>query len=100
MQGGTRFRLLAHSQTEAGVKRYFCFSVPSTTEGLFLSYESGCYDFTFVTKKDMIRFITKFVGTYGYDSLKEFFLSVAPSFKYNLQLPAISFSAITAVRCV
>ena len=45
----------------------------------------------------MIRFITKFVGTYGYDSLKEFFLSVAPSFKYNLQLPAISFSAITAV---
>lgn len=73
------------------------FPVPSTTEGLFLSYESGWYDCTFVTKKDMIRFITKFVGTYGYDSLKEFFLSVAPSFKYNLQLPAISFSAITAV---
>ena len=45
----------------------------------------------------MIRFLTKFVGTYGYDSLKEFFLSVAPSFKYNLQLPAISFSAVTAI---
>lgn len=45
----------------------------------------------------MIRFLTKFVGTYGYDSLREFFLSVAPSFKYNLQLPAISFSAATAI---
>ena len=45
----------------------------------------------------MIRFFTKFVGTYGYDSLKDFFLSIAPSFKYNLQLPAISFSAITAI---
>lgn len=45
----------------------------------------------------MIRFITRFIGTYGYDSLKEFFLSVAPSFKYNLQLPAISLSAVTAI---
>ena len=93
------FRLLACSQTKWGPKSGMTgrVTVPSTAEGLFLSYESGWYDFTFVTKKDMIRFITKFVGTYGYDSLKEFFLSVAPSFKYNLQLPAISFSAITAV---
>ena len=45
----------------------------------------------------MIRFFTRFVATYGYDSPKEFFLSVAPSFKYNLQFPAISFSAVTAV---
>lgn len=45
----------------------------------------------------MIRLITRFVGTYGYDSLKEFFLSVAPSFKYNLQFPAISLSAVTAL---
>lgn len=45
----------------------------------------------------MIRFFTRFVATYGYDSLKEFFLSVAPSFKYNLQFPAISLSAVTAV---
>ena len=45
----------------------------------------------------MIRFFTKFVATYGDDSLKDFFLSIAPSFKYNLQLPAISFSAITAI---
>ena len=48
-------------------------------------------------KRDMIRFFTRFVATYGYDSPKEFFLSVAPSFKYNLQFPAISFSAVTAV---
>nr|DAW84712.1 MAG TPA: hypothetical protein [Bacteriophage sp.] len=27
--------MLAHSQTEAGVERYFLFSVPSTTEGIF-----------------------------------------------------------------
>ena len=34
VRGGARFRLLAHSQTETGVKRYFFyFSVPSTTEG-------------------------------------------------------------------
>ncbi|ADV44374.1 phage holin family protein [Bacteroides helcogenes] len=45
----------------------------------------------------MIRIITRFIGTYGYDSLKEFFLSLAPSFKYNLQFPAISLSAVTAV---
>ena len=45
-------------------------------------------------KRDMIRFFTRFVATYGYDSPKEFFLSVAPSFKYNLQFPAISFSAV------
>ena len=45
----------------------------------------------------MIRFFTRFVATYGYDSPKEFFFSVAPSFKYNLQFPAISFSAVTAV---
>lgn len=45
----------------------------------------------------MIRFASKFIGTYGYDNLKEFFLSIAPSFKYNLQLPAISLSAITAI---
>ena len=32
-------------------------------------------------KRDMIRFFTRFVATYGYDSPKEFFLSVAPSFK-------------------
>ena len=48
-------------------------------------------------KRDMIRFFTRFVATYGYDSPKEFFLSVAPSFRYNLQFPAISFSAVTAV---
>ena len=48
-------------------------------------------------KRDMIRFFTRFVATSGYDSPKEFFLSVAPSFKYNLQFPAISFSAVTAV---
>ena len=63
-----------------------------------MSYESGWLASIFVTKKrDMIRFFTRFVATYGYDSPKEFFLSVAPSFKYNLQFPAISFSAVTAV---
>lgn len=97
VRGGTRFRLLAHSQTEAGVKRCFLFLRSFNHEGDFLSYDDRWQDSIFVTKRDMIRFLTKFVGTYGYDSLKEFFLSIAPSFKYNLQLPAISFSAVTAI---
>ena len=53
----------------------------------------------FQTDRTLTRIVSPplFVATYGYDSPKEFFLSVAPSFKYNLQFPAISFSAVTAV---
>lgn len=45
----------------------------------------------------MIRFISQFIATYGYPSPRDFLLSVAPTFKYGLQLPAITLSALTAV---
>lgn len=45
----------------------------------------------------MIRCINRFLSTYGYDSISDFFLSICPSFKYELHLPAISLSTITAV---
>lgn len=44
----------------------------------------------------MVRLISKYLSTYGYDSIPDFLQSVAPSFKYGLQIPAISFSAIAA----
>lgn len=50
----------------------------------------------FLPKKQMVRLISKYLSTYGYDSIPDFLQSVAPSFKYGLQIPAISFSAIAA----
>ncbi len=44
----------------------------------------------------MIRFFSKFLNTYGYENMSDFLLSVAPSFKYGLQVPAVSLSALSA----
>ena len=44
----------------------------------------------------MVRLFSKYLSTYGYDSIPDFLLSVAPSFKYGLQVPAISLSAVAA----
>lgn len=44
----------------------------------------------------MVRLFSKYLSTYGYESISDFLLSVAPSFKYGLQVPAISLSAVAA----
>lgn len=45
----------------------------------------------------IIQYITKFLHSYDYASIKEFTLSLCPSFKYNLQMPSLSLSVILAV---
>lgn len=45
----------------------------------------------------MIQFITRFLQSYGYDTTKDFVLSVAPSFKYGLQTASVSLSVTFAV---
>lgn len=45
----------------------------------------------------MIQFITRFLQSYGYDTTKDFALSVAPSFKYGLQSASVSLSVAFAV---
>ncbi|GJG35775.1 phage holin family protein [Prevotella lacticifex] len=44
----------------------------------------------------LIQFITKFLHSYDYASIKDFCLSLCPSFKYNLQMPSILISSILA----
>lgn len=50
----------------------------------------------FLLKNNMVRLFSKYLSTYGYESISDFLLSVAPSFKYGLQVPAISLSAVAA----
>lgn len=45
----------------------------------------------------MIQFVIKFLQSYGYDTTKDFALSLTPSFKYGLQTAAVSISAATAI---
>lgn len=45
----------------------------------------------------MIQFLTRFLQTYGYDTTKDFGLSIVPSFKYGLQYASVCVSAITAI---
>lgn len=44
-----------------------------------------------------MKLILKFLATYRYDSIEEFLLSLAPSFKYNLQSFTITMSLIAAL---
>lgn len=44
----------------------------------------------------VIQYITKFLNSYDYASIKEFALSLCPSFKYNLQMPTTAISLILA----
>lgn len=41
--------------------------------------------------------LQKLLNTYDFNSVREFGLSLCPSFKYNLQLPSFSISAVLAV---
>ena len=45
----------------------------------------------------MLSFLTRFVQTYGYDDFSSFLLSIVPSAKYSLHIPAISLSATVAI---
>lgn len=45
----------------------------------------------------MVKYLHWFLGTYGYDSVKELGLSLVPSAKYELQLPSISLSVVIAL---
>lgn len=60
-----------------------------------MSYLYQCVYIIFASK-NMLRLLSKYLSTYGYDSISDFLLSVAPSFKYGLQVPAISLSAVAA----
>lgn len=42
-------------------------------------------------------FLQRLLDTYDFNDLREFGLSLCPSFKYNLQFPSISISAVLAV---
>lgn len=44
----------------------------------------------------ILRYITRFLRSYDYASIKEFALSLCPSFKYNLQMPTSVISLILA----
>lgn len=44
----------------------------------------------------LLLYITKFLHSYGYTSIKDFALSLCPSFKYNLQMPSTLISLILA----
>lgn len=44
----------------------------------------------------LLHYITKFLHSYDYASIKEFALSLCPSFKYNLQMPSTVVSLILA----
>ncbi len=44
----------------------------------------------------VIQYLTKFLYSYDYASIKEFALSLCPSFKYNLQMPTTAISLILA----
>lgn len=44
----------------------------------------------------ILHYITKFLHSYDYASIKEFALSLCPSFKYNLQMPTSVISIILA----
>ncbi len=44
----------------------------------------------------VLQYITKFLNSYDYASIKEFALSLCPSFKYNLQMPTTAISLILA----
>lgn len=44
-----------------------------------------------------MNFITKFLDSYGFDGPKDFLFSLFPSFRYGIQIPAISLSAVVAV---
>ena len=45
----------------------------------------------------MTNFFQKLLDTYDFNSMREFGLSLCPSFKYNLQIPSFSISAVLAV---
>ena len=51
----------------------------------------------FENKKVGMRFINHFLETYGFDGVKGFFLSLFPSFKYDIQVPVLTGSALLAV---
>lgn len=44
----------------------------------------------------LLHYITKFLHNYDYASIKEFALSLCPSFKYNLQMPTSAISIVLA----
>ena len=44
----------------------------------------------------LLQYITKFLHSYDYASIKDFSLSLCPSFKYNLQMPSIVISSVLA----
>lgn len=45
----------------------------------------------------LFQYFTKFLHSYDYASIKEFALSLCPSFKYNLQMPTSAISLILAL---
>lgn len=45
----------------------------------------------------LIQIVSRFLQSYGYGSIKEFSLSLCPSFKYNLQMPTSIISITLAL---
>lgn len=44
-----------------------------------------------------MSYIERFLATYGFDGIKDFLLSLFPSFKYGTQVPAFSLSVTVAI---
>jgi hypothetical protein len=74
------------------IRPWLCWSLLRSMSYFFLQWWG-----IFENKKVGMRFINHFLETYGFDGVKGLLLSLFPSFKYDIQVPVLTGSALLAV---